>query len=34
MLREMKGLKTIGFADDKACPAVEFRERYGKGEFK
>jgi hypothetical protein len=30
----MKSLKTIGTWHDKAWPAAEFWERYGKGEFK
>ncbi len=36
ILRDMKSLKTIGisFESDKAWPAAEFWERYGKGEFK
>lgn len=34
VLREMKSLKTIGIAPDRAWPAAEFWERYDKGEFK
>src|SRR5262245_25245681 len=33
LLRNMKGLKTIGIAWDQAWPAAEFWERYDKGEF-
>jgi hypothetical protein len=34
ILRDMKGLKTIGISWDKSWPAAEFWERYDKGEFK
>jgi hypothetical protein len=34
ILRDMKGLKTIGIDGNQAWPAAEFWERYGKGEFK
>jgi hypothetical protein len=34
ILRDMKGLKTIGIAWNQSWPAAEFWERYDKGEFK
>jgi formylglycine-generating enzyme required for sulfatase activity len=34
ILRDMKGLKTIGIDGKQAWPAAEFWERYDKGEFK
>jgi serine/threonine protein kinase/Leucine-rich repeat (LRR) protein len=33
ILRDMKGLKTIGIQWDQSWPAAEFWERYDKGEF-
>jgi Leucine-rich repeat (LRR) protein len=34
ILRDLKGLKTIGLSHYQAWPAAEFLERYHKGEFK
>jgi len=34
ILRDMKGLKTIGVESNQSWPAAEFWERYDKGEFK
>jgi hypothetical protein len=34
ILRDMKGLKSIGVEWNQAWPAAEFWERYDKGEFK
>jgi hypothetical protein len=34
ILRDMKSLKTIGIDYKQAWPAVEFWERYDRGEFK
>jgi hypothetical protein len=34
ILRDMKGLKTIGISWEKTWPAAEFWERFDKGEFK
>ena len=34
ILRDMKGLKTIGIGSNQSWPAAEFWERYDKGEFK
>lgn len=34
VLRDMTSLKTIGLARDRARPAAECWDRYGKGEFR